>query len=111
MKFKVGDKVILGKHIDHNGDPYNWNPSMDQYVGKIATVTEVGNYGSSGSTGYDYIKVDLNPRWYWEAKHQKFAGSSRDPQNDGCRCSKCSEFVPYVEPSDTFVCYSCKRRP
>lgn len=104
MKFKVGDKVILGKHIDSNGDPYNWDRSMDQYVGKIATVVEAGATGS-----YEYIKVDLNPRWYWEVPFQKLA--PRGSQDDGCRCSKCKEWVPYVEPSDTFVCYSCKRRP
>ncbi len=108
MTFKVGDKVILGKHIDPaTGEVHNWNPDMEKYVGKVATVQEVGIF--TGQRPYHYIKVDLSPRWYWESLYQKLA--SRDPLNDGCRCSKCGEWVPYVEPSDSFVCYSCKRRP
>lgn len=106
MKFKVGDKIILGKHIDPTtGRVHNWDPLMDQYVGKVATITSDYGSGSYGS----YVKVDVdNGRWAWEIAYMK--PYSRNSQDDGCRCSKCREWVPYVEPSDTFVCYSCRRR-
>ena len=50
--FKVGDKVLITK--SHK----NWSSSMDQYCGKIATLTSICDSGS--------FKIDIDGEyWHW----------------------------------------------
>ena len=46
----VGDKVILGKHTkaSEDDDTMNWNPSMNVYVGMVATVKRNDRYDDAG---------------------------------------------------------------
>jgi len=65
--FKVGDTVILGKHREIDGNP-NWNPAMDQYVGKTAKITKL--VGTEGDSANCYlVRVDIDKgKWCWRVE-------------------------------------------
>src|SRR5271167_950422 len=104
-KYKVGDVVTIHK-VMLSPSIISWIPDMDQYDGKTARIIRL--------TAYDMLyELDIDHQSYWW--HEDFlepasgiASSHQNTQQDGCRCSKCGDFVPYVETSSTFVCYSCK---
>jgi hypothetical protein len=57
--YKPGDKVILGEHT--NG--YGFGVSMQQYVGKVATLTYKNKAGSKQSW---YVDIDGGAYWWLE---------------------------------------------
>lgn len=75
-KYKVGDKVrIVSKRPQKN-----WNPDMDKYLGKTATIIKSGiNYNGV----YYYIEEDRDDflgHWYWyEGTIAGLAEPEREP--------------------------------
>ena|ERR1700735_2392651 len=116
---KVGDRVILGKNTPDPSGTSNWCGQMDPYVGQMATV--VFMYECKACTHCGWIAtVDRDGgQWPWRVADMQPAlpdlglswSNSPPPvvsKQDGAFCCKCRNFVQYVEPSDSFVCYSCK---
>ena len=127
--FNVGDQVILGRHdavapsIQHPHGPINWDPRMDQYVGKVATLKRL--FTLDPIWGYCW-EIDLDGGVFaWHEKNMiavqmiqlsKLTGSTTmvkraTPKVEGASCSKCREFNNYAEPNmpdGTFKCYSCR---
>lgn len=105
MKFKEGDIVLIRK-----GDPRvalskSWVSGMDKYDGQTTTIKY------AGGTFYS-LSID-SAGYAWHEDFLTLVGqivAKQTAKSDGCKCSKCKEFVPYVEKSDSFVCYSCKHR-
>lgn len=61
----IGSEVILGRHTFVNGSE-NWNDSMLQYVGQVATVTD---FAGSDSQGCPVVRVDIDDGdWYWRIR-------------------------------------------
>jgi hypothetical protein len=58
-KYKVGDKVILGEHTNRYGFGFH----MDQYVGKVATLTRK-NRGIDKPSWY--VDIDVGCSWWLE---------------------------------------------
>jgi hypothetical protein len=134
-KFKVGDQVILGRH---DVDPHsiygfaNWEPSMEKYVGKIATLKRT--FAVHATHGYQW-QIDIDGGvWSWHEKNMLSCLSNiitgfqvGDPGDGfqvgdpmvvkrvvptGAACSRCREFNNYGEPNmpdGSYKCYSCRR--
>lgn len=109
MKFKVGDIVLIRK-----GDPKlaldkAWVSGMDRYDGQTTTIR-------GGSDVWYELTIDTSGFSSGFAWHEDFLTlvgeviTKPTAKSDGCKCSKCGEFVPYVEKSSSFVCYTCKHR-
>lgn len=106
--FDIGDKVILGRHniMPGSSTPSNWSPTMEQYVGKLATITKI--YSKS------MYNVDIyNGRWVWHGVNMtpvkpKPSAFSQAAKSDGAFCGKCHDFIAYVEPVPNFTCYFCR---
>lgn len=65
--FQVGDTVILGRHRSVDGGS-NWNPAMDEFVGKAATITELIGIEGDGSDCF-LVHVDLDKgEWVWRVE-------------------------------------------
>lgn len=58
-RYKVGDKVILGEHSNR----YGFGFRMDQYVGKVATLTRK-NHGIDKPSWY--VDIDAGCCWWLE---------------------------------------------
>ena len=65
---KVGTKVILGRHKVVNGDD-NWNPGMDQYVGKTTKVISKDGVDPEGCTVVS-VAID-GGQWAWRVRAMK----------------------------------------
>ncbi len=106
----VGDIILIRK-----GDPSaallkGWIRDMDKYDGQTTTITFIA------APNYFRLNID-GSGFIW---HKDFltvvgevitAGSTATTtKSEGCKCCKCGEFVPYVEKSDTFACYTCRHR-
>lgn len=66
---KVGVRVILGKHTAVLGEDapgsfiFSWNPKMDNYIGKEATITKVVGRQPCGRL---VVHVDIDAeQWNW----------------------------------------------
>lgn len=96
-KFKVGSKVILGDHYI-NGAHVDWNPDMQRYVGKAATITKV-----QGVSSY-YVDID-NGRYYWFEHNMKPAVEKPDQ-----KCHDCGTSAPHGEADKNgiYTCDFCK---
>ncbi len=65
--FQVGDLVVLRRHRSVDGNQ-NWNPSMDEFVGKKAKITELVGTGGDVA-GCFLVRVDLdNGEWVWRVE-------------------------------------------
>lgn len=70
-QFKVGDKVMITESKD------NWCPEMDEFIGKIATLTKAR--GSKGT----HFSIDLdNDEWAWSDKDGHFRKPTEDELSD-----------------------------
>ena len=70
-QFKVGDRVILGKHDlipNHEDWGLNWNGDMNQYVGKTGTIVLFNAPYSPAVT----VRVKEWPFW-WRVRNLKRA--------------------------------------
>ncbi len=68
--FKVGDRVILGRHRPVQGDS-NWAPDMGSYVGKVATINRLvdGTEEFNGVEGVYLVRVDEDEEQYvWRTR-------------------------------------------
>lgn len=106
--FKVGDKVILGKH---QGPQPNWASDMDQYVGKEATIIKVLLPPVGGDmSGSHCYRVDTNS-WMWRGENMLPAvveAIMKSPTY-GAKCKRCGEWNEYAVASpDGFVCFGCR---
>ena len=64
--FRVGDRVILGRHDVVNGSD-NWAQQMDRYVGRTAIIMQIG---APDSAGCGVVRVDLDRgRWMWRTRN------------------------------------------
>jgi len=71
--FRVGDRVILGRHDPVNGYD-NWAPPMNQYVGRTAVITQIAVQDSSGCTT---VRVDVDRgRWLWRTRNLRAVPTS-----------------------------------
>lgn len=117
QKFKVGDMVVIRKTADAASKSWvNAHPAygqaMDLYDGQITKIKEAPTYP------WYYIEAD-GGRWVWHEDFLSLYVSSTitaaplviSHQDDGCKCSRCGDFVPYVNPDLGFVCFTCRRRP
>jgi proteasome accessory factor A len=60
--FRLGDRVVLGRHDSVNGSD-NWNSPMDAFVGRTAVIVEIGDTDQSGC---QVVRVDVDrARWSW----------------------------------------------
>jgi hypothetical protein len=60
-----GSTVILGRHREVNGED-NWAASMDQYVGREATVTLLSGVDPQGCPG---VRVDIDDgAYFWRVR-------------------------------------------
>lgn len=110
----VGDQVIIRKD-PHSPYICSWITFMDKYDGKVAIITHCVL-----SNTYLYeLDVDGSTYWWHEdfllpapIMTKPFAGFQITAQptvrEDGTKCSKCGDFVPYATSSTNFVCYGCR---
>ena len=64
--FQAGDHVILGRHQTVCGSD-NWNPEMEPYVGRTATIVNICGHDSNGCT---IVRVDIDHgRWGWRTRN------------------------------------------
>jgi hypothetical protein len=64
--FRVGDRVILGRHDVVNGCD-NWASPMELYVGRTAVITQIAVQDSAGC---GTVRVDLDRgRWLWRIRN------------------------------------------
>lgn len=76
-RVKVGTMVRLGKHRPVDGDA-NWDPAMEQYVGKISRVTDVRTLADSA--GCPLVKVGAdNGKFVWRVRDLSLAPVARNP--------------------------------
>jgi hypothetical protein len=109
--FVVGDQVIIRKV---STDPTkSWVYAMNVYDGKTAHIRKYA--GSDQGNHYYTLDID-NELFYWldaflnpVVPSPVSTPSTTKSSSDGCRCSKCGDFITYANPSSTFVCYSCRR--
>lgn len=60
--FQVGAKVLLGRHQDVNGE-INWSSSMDRYIGKEASITQLRQ---KDDRHCEIVRVDIDSgEYYW----------------------------------------------
>lgn len=58
-RFYVGDKVVVKGYVHERGEYYTFAVEMDEYIGRIATVTRSTDNGQ-------YIRLDIdNGYWSW----------------------------------------------
>jgi hypothetical protein len=58
-RFYVGDKVVVKGYVHERGEYYTFAVEMDEYIGRIATVTRATDNGQ-------YIRLDIdNGYWSW----------------------------------------------
>jgi hypothetical protein len=58
-RFRVGDKVVVKGYVQERGEYYTFACEMDEYIGRIATVTRATDDGR-------YIRLDIdNGYWSW----------------------------------------------
>jgi hypothetical protein len=71
MKFKVGDKVTVREDLSR----HEWNvvSDMEQYCGKVATIT--------GAKGIDEYSIDLDDGW-WYWNDSMFEESKEEKEKD-----------------------------
>lgn len=101
--FKVGERVILGRHDnDGSGSPGNWALAMDDYVGKVATIIQ--SNGRTDRYGFVVAEVDIDRgRHHWRLANMTPA---RPPT-----CVECNTLDEYAEPTaKPHFCGLCKRR-
>ena len=108
--YKKGDKVILGRHdLKSNGQPGNWDPTMEQYVGMEATIVKSYNVWDGPHVTY-IVDVDKG-RFYWREVNMTPIGVastvSAPTKASGDRCICCRNFCEYAEPSLDFKCWGC----
>lgn len=62
----VGDRVILSRHREIDGEE-NWDPEMEQYVGKAAEITEL--FTTEPGSGAYLVRVDIDHgEWSWRTE-------------------------------------------
>lgn len=67
--FKIGDKVVL-----RSKPRYNWNPVMEQYMGKPLTISRLRR-----DDGFDVAEDD--GRWFWDNKWDFVPFIKKNPNN------------------------------
>lgn len=79
-EFKVGDKVRITK--SHR----NFVESMEKYIDKVATLTELT---SVNSEGYQSYRIDLDKgQWAWVFEHGHFVSIDEDKKKPSRRDKK-----------------------
>jgi len=101
MRFKVGDKVIVGRHDATAilGEYKSWNMNMEQYVGKVATLTR-----QKESYEAWYIDLDGGLYFYYEK-------NMKPPiNNENQKCAECNVSAPHENPNTDgkYICVWCK---
>jgi hypothetical protein len=110
-KYEIGDKVILGEHESltmksGTDTSKNWCADMDQYIGKVATITKVYGNDSFGLIAYN---VDIDKGQYvWRGVNMTPITFNQPTKSAGASCKKCKEYNSYAEAVPNFVCYGCK---
>jgi hypothetical protein len=106
-RFKIGDKVILGRH-DKDSGMDAWVPMMDQYVGKETTITR--DAGERGGFVCWYVAIDGGYCFWREVNMSPANGCGQNtmPKGPAPICKKCHEVAEYADPNDNFICYRCK---
>jgi len=102
-KYKIGDRVRLGKHTFHPLEGRNWNANMDQYVGKIATLRRI-HTNSDDDTIRSWI-TDIGIYYAW--REINFTPVYFDEKQI---CSECKKPCPHIEANqkdNTYICVSC----
>lgn len=101
--FKVGDRVILGCHDnDDSGSPGNWALAMDDYVGKLATITQ--SAGRIDRDGFVVAEVDI------DRGHHHWRLANMTPALPPT-CVECNTLDEYAEPTaKPHFCGLCRRR-
>jgi hypothetical protein len=60
-RFRVGDKVVVKGYVHERGEYYTFAVEMDEYIGRIATVTR-----SIDIDNCQYIRLDIDDGyWSW----------------------------------------------
>jgi hypothetical protein len=98
MRFKIGDKVILGAHDYNEYNTYriDWDENMDRYVGKVATLQK-----SHDGVAW-YVDID-NGIYYWFAANMKPAYHNPDQ-----KCVGCGVPAPHKDTGGApFTCVFC----
>jgi len=98
-RFNVGDHVILGQHeIDRFlGAPRAWVLYMDNYVGRVATIT--GQYKYMGEQAY-YVDID-GGKYFWYETVLKHAIN-----NPNQKCIECNISAPHAAEGQ-YTCSFC----
>jgi hypothetical protein len=118
-KFKVGDKVILGRHDPDPGTLFgfaNWAIGMEKHVGSIATLNHL--FPLDLEHGYTWgVDIDLSV-YAWHEKNMtlcitegQLIAAVASLRSNGVSCSKCRDFNNFAESNQsdgTFICYSCR---
>lgn len=118
-KFQAGEQVIIRKDTTSYGYS-GWNRAMDQYVWQTTQIKGLWIGSPVGFHEYYYVEADGGV-WIWYSdflipvtttalivQSPDFMVVKRSDAMDGCKCSKCGDFVPYVESSPSFLCYRCR---
>ena len=103
-RFKIGDRVILGKHDIISGVGRSWSDPMDIYVGKEATIMSSYDSGvmafSAAVQGTHLWKVDIDCGiHYWREVNMKPASGQSIATAIGHNTSV---------PINDFTCPTCQ---
>jgi hypothetical protein len=116
-KYNVGYYVMLNKHEDIPGYGTNWEPDMDQYVGRLTVILSLGPKSPAGI--WTYLVDADNRHWYWRESALTCCDSSGRPLviaatadpviAYGRQCNKCFDFNQYIPSTQKdYVCYGCR---
>ncbi len=103
--FKIGDKVILGKHDNEEF----WITHMEKFVGTVTTITQVSRL--NGYLNHKLWNVDNNI-YHWRDINMIPAGNqpatSIGGSALGAHCKRCHDYLPYIDKQDGYTCWRCK---
>ena len=109
-KFKVGDKVILGKHTHFSDDrETDWSSegAMDKHVGKEAVLIQYRCFYN----GHHTWDVDLTAKaFFWREEAMTLTTLTTPAKVAyGRHCNRCQDWNEYI-PSDQkdYKCYGCR---
>jgi hypothetical protein len=113
MTLRIGDKVIVSEHQLIDGVK-NWDLDMMNYVGKEAIITGEGSKEYLDNCIINTYTIDLDEQSYhWRECNLTLVSNNsyfKDSgfKDSGAFCKRCNDYAPYVEPSNSFICYRCK---